>query len=275
MGLLNDIKNQVKKSGSNKNKFTYFKAGTKVRIRFLQDMEDGKKVLFHDSFALGINIPCQTLFDRECEHCDNEDLRHREQYMWSVYNYETKQVEIFMFPVNQCSPIPALVGMYETYGTLTDRDYVITKQGQQQSTSFSVVPMDKVKFKNNKAKPYSESKMLSLLDKAFPDDGEDTDDEDEDEEEQKPKKNKNKDKKSSKSKKHEEEDDEDDEDQDDDDTDDVDYDDMTAKELYTLCKERDIEVKSKQKEAYYIKKLEKYDIREVIDTPDEDDDWNE
>jgi hypothetical protein len=85
-----------------------------------------------------------------------------------------------MSPVNNCSPIPAIVGMYEAYGTLTDRDYVITKTGKAQNTQYSVVPMDKKTFRNNKVKPFSESAVLKILDKAFPFDDA-TDDEEEEE----------------------------------------------------------------------------------------------
>jgi len=273
--LLDDIKNQVKKSGANKGKIMYFASGVKTRIRFLQDMEDGMKILFHDSFEKGINVPCQEIFGKSCSHCDDEDLRHRDQYLWSVWDYEAKETKIILAAVNNCSPVPALVGMYETYGTLTDRDYVITKNGKGQSTSYTVVPMDKARFRNEKAKPFSESKTLSILNKAFPDT--DSDDEDEDvddeyeEEEDKPKKNKKKaplPTKNKKGKKHKdevEEDEEEDEDFDDEDTEDeVDYSEMSAKELYKLCRGKEIKVKPKMDKEYYIEKLEE---------EDEEDDW--
>lgn len=256
MGLVDDIKNQVKKSGTNKGKFLYFKSGTKVRVRFLDDMDEGHKVRFHDSYAAGINVPCQEEFGHECPYCDDDELRTRDQYAWSVWDYDAKEVKILMAPVNQCSPVPALVSMYEAYGTLCDRDYVITKSGQQQSTTFSVVPMDKAKFRNDKAKPLSEQKFLQLLDKAFPcDDNNDDDDE--------PKK---KIKKRSESKDEEWEDDEE-----------KGYEDMSAKELYKLCKSRDIDVETRKPAKYYITKLEEADEEETDDWDDEeeDDDWDE
>ena len=256
MGLVDDIKNQVKKSGTNKGKFLYFKSGTKVRVRFLDDMDEGHKVRFHDSYAAGINVPCQEEFGHECPYCDDDELRTRDQYAWSVWDYDAKEVKILMAPVNQCSPVPALVSMYEAYGTLCDRDYVITKSGQQQSTTFSVVPMDKAKFRNDKAKPLSEQKFLQLLDKAFPcDDNDDDDDE--------PKK---KSKKRPESKDEEWEDDEE-----------KGYEDMSAKELYKLCKSRDIDVETRKPAKYYITKLEEADEEETDDWDDEeeDDDWDE
>lgn len=256
MGLVDDIKNQVKKSGTNKGKFLYFKSGTKVRVRFLDDMDEGHKVRFHDSYAAGINVPCQEEFGHECPYCDDDELRTRDQYAWSVWDYDAKEVKILMAPVNQCSPVPALVSMYEAYGTLCDRDYVITKSGQQQSTTFSVVPMDKAKFRNDKAKPLSEQKFLQLLDKAFPcDDNNDDDDE--------PKK---KSKKRPEPKDEEWEDDEE-----------KGYEEMSAKELYKLCKSRDIDVETRKPAKYYITKLEEADEEETDDWDDEeeDDDWDE
>ena len=263
MSLVDDIKNAVKKSGSNKGKIIYFKPGVKMRIRLLNDMDEGMKVLFHDSFAEGINIPCQELFDRECTHHEDEELRHRDMYCWSAWDYEAKEVKILLAAVNNCSPVPALVGMYDTYGTVIDRDYVITKNGSQTSTTFSVVPMDKVKFKNSKAKPFSESKILSILDKAFPSDEDNESDDDDDKPAKKSSKSK-KDTKKKSSKKAEPEEDDDDND--------LDYDDMTVKELYKLCVERDIKVKPKKDEDFYIKKLKEYDEENSEDEESEDED---
>lgn len=272
MGILDSIKNDVKKAGTSKGKIVFFKEGVKVRIRFLQDMDEGLKILFHDSYAKSINVPCQELFDRKCKYCDDEDLRHRDQYIWSVWDYEAKEVKLFMYPVNNCSPIPALVGMYDTYGTLTDRDYVITRQGRQQSTTFSVVPMDRVKFKNDKAKPFSKSKTLSILDKAFPVDTDDEDTDEDEDDEVLTKSNKKAPKKVSKgkNKKEEVEDDEVDDDTEDGDE----YERMTAIELYKLCKKQDIEVKPKKEKDYYIEKLKEYNGEEDEgDAEEDEDEW--
>ena len=70
---LSSIKNEIKKSGTNKGKFLYFKEDSKIRVRFLNDMEDGLEIKFHDSFQLGINVPCQEEFGRDCEYCENDE----------------------------------------------------------------------------------------------------------------------------------------------------------------------------------------------------------
>lgn len=282
MGLVDKIKADVKKSGQNKSKFIYFREGTKLRVRFLTDMDDGMEVTFHDSFAESINAPCQEHFGRTCPYCDEENLRTRSQYIWSVYNYDTKEVQLFMFPVNNCSPIPALMAMYENYGTICDRDFVISVSGKQQNKTFSVVPMDKVKFRNDKAKPFSEKAILKMLDQAFPCDAGDDEDEDE-----APKKRAPKSTGTKKSRKPEPEPEDDDDDfaaseewEDTDDEDVVDYSEMSAKELYQLCKAREIKVEPKKPAKFYINQLEEWDkAQEDWEDEDEDDyddeEWEE
>ena len=279
MGLVDKIKQDVKKSGQNKGKFIYFREGQKVRVRFLTDMDDGMEVTFHDSFEAGINVPCQELFGKNCPYCDDDSLRTRSQYIWSVWNYETKEVQLFMFPVNNCSPIPALMAMYENYGTITDRDYVISVSGKQQNKTFSVVPMDKVKFRNEKAKAYSEKSILKMLDKAFPCDATEDDDEDEDEA---PKKRAPKSTGKKNTRKPEpEDDDEDDYDNEDwgeeEEDDAVDYSEMSAKELYNLCKERDIKVAPKKPAKYYINQLEEWDAAQEDwgEEEEDEDEWED
>lgn len=281
MGLVDQIKADVKKSGQNKGKFIYFREGQKTRIRFLQDIDDGLQITFHDSYERGINVPCQEHFGRDCPYCGDDNLRTRSLYVWSVYNYEANEVQLFMFAVNNCSPIPALLAMYETYGTVTDRDYVISVTGKQQNKTYSVVPMDKVKFRNAKAKPYSEKAVMKMLDKAYPceDATDDEDDEDEVPKKKRASKSDSTAKKAAKKPEPEEDDDDYDYDEEEDEDDDgiPDYSELTAKELYKLCKERGIEVKPKKPEKYYIKQLEEYD-KAQDDWSDEDEaeeDWDE
>lgn len=260
MGLISKIKADVAKSGSSKGKFTYFREGQKQRVRFLEDMDDGMEVIFHDSFEKGINVPCQETFGKSCRYCDDDSLRTRSQYLWSIWNYEANEVQIFMFPVNNCSPIPALMAMYETYGTLTDRDYVISVQGKQQNKTYSVVPMDKAKMRNEKAKPLSKKAVYEIIRKAYP--AMDTDDELIPEDLPFAKKNtvKNDDEweneEEVKSK----------------------YDGKSTKELYKLCKEREIEAEIKKPLKYYINLLEEYDKAQDDwgDVEDDfDDDWED
>lgn len=267
-GLVDQIKNDVKKAGTNKGKFMYFRPDIKIRIRFLQDMDDGLELVFHDSFEKSINVPCQEVFGRSCDYCDSDGVRTRSQYCWSVWDYEAKEVKLFMFAVNNFTPIPALMAMYDNYGTITDRDYVISVSGKGTSKSYSVIPMDKVRFRNDKAKPYSEKAVMKMLDKAFPCDGSDEDDEDE-----RPARKKSTSKSKAKSKQAEDDGWNEDEDSLPS-TDELEE--MKPQKLYNLCRERDIEVASKKSVEYYVDKLEEWRLdheEEVEDDYDDDQDW--
>lgn len=265
MGLLAEIKNDVKKSGGSKKAFFYIREGSKVRLRFLEDMEDGRKFKFHDSFQEKVNCPCQSeVYGKSCPYCDNDDYRTRYQYAWSVYNYETNKVELFMFPVNNCSPIPQLAAYFETYGTLTDRDYVFSVSGKGKDKSYTIVPMDKAKFRNPKAVPYSEKKILELLAKAFPFEG----DTDEDEPEEKPKK------------KRQQVEDAEDETPWDDTEGGTDYASMKPVELYKMCVKRGIEAEPRKPQRYYVRLLQEADKAEEDwgdseQTEDAEDEWEE
>lgn len=249
MGVLDSIKSDIRKSGNNKGKFIYFRDGEKKRVRFLSDMDDAFEVLMHDSYEKGVNVPCQSIYGKDCSYCNDADLRHRNNYIWSVWDYDSNEVKLLMQAVSRCSPIPALVSMYENYGTLCDRDYVITSSGRMTSKTFSVVPLDKVKFRNQKAKPFTEKQIVSMLAKAFP-----ADDVDEDDDDYTPSKAKSKVKNSTK--------------QDDEwDENDNDYESMTPKQLYNLCVGRNIECEKKKPSRYYINLLEEADKAE--------DDWGD
>lgn len=227
MGLLENIKNDAQKSGQNKAKFMYVRDGGKARVRFLQDMQEGFEIPFHDNYEAGINVPCREFFGKNCPYCGEEGIRTRNQYAWSVWDYEGKEVKVLMYAMNNCTPIASIASMYENYGTLIDRDYVIQRNGKAQNTAYAVIPMDKQKFRNEKAKPFSKSAFMKVLDKAFPDEHKDLIDSEDDDE--------------------------------------VDYTEMSAKELYNLCEERGIEAEPKMKQKYYIDLLEEADSNKDSD----------
>lgn len=262
---LGAIKNEIAKSGASKGKFLFFKEGSKSRIRFLVDFEDGMEIPFHDSFELGVNVPCQEIFGRECEYCNNQDLRTRNQYAWSVYDYEQKEVKILMAAVNNCSPVPAIASAFESYGTLTDRDYDIRRTGKGQNTTYTVMPMDKMKFRNTKIKAMSDEAIKKALDKAYPADNNELE-----EDTGKNKKRNTKENTKPKTKVEEQEEDDWDEEEEQENN----YEEMTAQELFKLCKLRDIDCKPRKTKQYYIDLLEE-DDEENQEDEEQEDDWDE
>ena len=216
MGLTDKIRNAAKNSGANKAKLFYCRDGSKIRVRFLQELDDGYEILFHDSYEKGVNSPCQEQLGKNCPLCGDDSLRTREMYAFSVWNYDIKEVQIMLYAANNFTPLPAIAACSENYGAITDRDYVIECRGKQQNKTFSVIPQDKVKFRNDKAKPYTKSAILKIVDKAFPmadGTGGNIDYEGND------------------------------------------YDEMSVQELYKLCKERDIDVEPRKDKDYYIDRL--------------------
>lgn len=250
---LSDIKSEIAKSGTNKGKFFFLKDGSKARVRFLTDLEDGVEVIFHDSYEKNINVPCQELFGRDCPYCEDDELRTRKMYAWCVYEYESKEVKIMMFAINSFTPVPSLTAAYESYGTLLDRDYEIKRMGSGTSTTYSVLPMDKMKFRNARVKAMSEQAILKAIDKAYPSDL--TEEEDDDEETRKPAK-KTKGKKAPINPPEEDEEESEDGDDWEEDDETPDYESMSAKELYKLCQEKEIDCKMKMSKQYYIDLLE-------------------
>lgn len=237
MGIdIKNMKQEIAKSGGSKRKVLFIKDGGKRRIRFLVDFEQGMSAVFHDSFVKSINCICEKeLGKKKCKFCGNDDLRTRQQYIWPVYDYDANEVKLLVYAVNNCTPIPSLISMYENYGTITDRDYVIERKGSVQNTTYSVVPMDKAKFRS-KVKVPSKDAILKLLEEAFSPDVEVVDD-------------------------------------DDDMTIDYDYIKMSSKELYQLCKERGLDPRPKKSAEYYIDLLEKLDDEEGAN--EDDDDWDD
>lgn len=196
MGLINSMKNQIAKSGSNKKEILYFGKDTVKRVRFLQELDNGYEFQFHNDWDTHVFELCKDPEEHEnCKLC-NEGIAIQENFVWSVWDYDSNSVKLLQFKASGVSPIPALIEMYEEYGTILDRDYKIKKVGQGQGSSFSVTPLDKERFTNKKAKALSKVKVKEILDKAWTSasvenvDGEE--DEDEEEVKEKPRKKKGK-----------------------------------------------------------------------------------
>lgn len=257
MGLLDDIKSEAQKSGSNKSKFFYVKEGEKRRIRFLQDMEDGFKVVIHSSYQDQLTVPCQEVFDRDCRYCERDGMKTRTNFAWSVYDYDADEVKVFMFAVNNCTPIAGITAIYEAYGTLLDRDLVISVTGKATNKTYAVLPMDKSKFRNTKVKPLSYSAFLKVLDKAYPDEESGFE-----ETEKGSNVYKRKDRKGNA-------------DGFENAPDEVDYSGMTPLQLYKLCEKREIEAEPKMKAAYYINLLKEYDDNLFDGEEEEGEEWGE
>lgn len=151
MGILDKIKKEIKRSSSSFNLEFYLKDGDKAKIRFLTDFEDAIGIKWHDKYKDKIDTPCLEYYGKECKFCAGEvdDVRTRENFIWPIWNYEQEIVQFFRFAANSYTPIPQLMTMYESYGTITNRDFQISRSGTSFDISYQVVPMDKSEFKKD------------------------------------------------------------------------------------------------------------------------------
>ena len=189
--LIAEMKAKIAASGTSKKEILYFGKDSVKRVRFLQELDTGYVFEFHNDWAANILELCKDPEDHEnCPLCE-QGIKIYENFAWSVWDYDSNSVRILLFKANGVSPIPSFIEMYEEFGTIMDRDYKIKKVGQGQGGSFVVTPLDKERFNNKKAKPFTKKQMQEILDKAYAkQEVEDDEDEEEDEEEVTSKKSK-------------------------------------------------------------------------------------
>lgn len=190
--LIAEMKAKIAASGTSKKEILYFGKDSVKRVRFLQELDTGYVFEFHNDWAANILELCKDPEDHEdCPLCE-QGIKIYENFAWSVWDYDSNSVRILLFKANGVSPIPGFIEMYEEFGTIMDRDYKIKKVGQGQGGSFVVTPLDKERFNNKKAKPFTKKQMQEILEKAYAKQEveEDDDDEEEDEEEVTSKKSK-------------------------------------------------------------------------------------
>mgnify|MGYP000919175144 CR=1 FL=1 len=183
--LIAEMKAKIAASGTSKKEILYFGKDSVKRVRFLQELDTGYVFEFHNDWAVNILELCKDPEDHEnCPLCE-QGIKIYENFAWSVWDYDSNSVRILLFKANGVSPIPSFIEMYEEFGTIMDRDYKIKKVGQGQGGSFVVTPLDKERFNNKKAKPFTKKQMQEILEKAYAKQEveEDDDDEEEDEEE--------------------------------------------------------------------------------------------
>lgn len=285
MSLLDDIKKDAKKSGGGLGKIFFVKDGEKRRVRFLTDFEDAIKIPWLNCYAENINCPNPEWYGKTNPYSGNEDVREDTMYLWQVYDYDSNSVKPFVYKANNCSPVLNLANMYETFGTIVDRDFVIACNGKGADRAMPVINMDKAKFRQKVSK-LSSKKIKELIVAAYS--------KFQGEVEEEPQyadmstvelyklcKERDIDAEKKQPKAYyvgllERWDEEnnmqsgfDDDDEWDDEKENSDYEAMTAKELFKFCKEREIETKPRLSKEEYIKLLEE------DDAGSEDDEWGE
>ena len=168
--LISTMKERIKSSGISRREVFYIGADSKRRIRFLQELNEGYEYTFHSHWTKGINALCAEQCGLDCLYCEDTDpeMKTYSMYAWSVWDSDANAVQILLYKVTGITPVPQLIEFYEEYGTIMDRDYTIKKTGKGMGSSITVIPGEISKFRNTKAKPYTEKQVKKILAKAFP-----------------------------------------------------------------------------------------------------------
>jgi len=130
----------------------YVKSGEKRRIRFLADADEAIPVTMHSQWneaesKADLQTPCFKHFGKPCPYCKNETINTALNYAFPVWDYEGNMVKLFMYKVSKKSVLVAVAEMAETYNTLLDRDYIISRSGAGFDTTYRVIGGDQSKFK--------------------------------------------------------------------------------------------------------------------------------
>lgn len=164
--------------------------GDSWKVRFLIEPENWLEYFEH--FFDGKYIVCD---DETCPACD-DGVRRSQRFIIPVLMVEENKVACIKLAK---TAYQALERKYQRYGTMTDRDYEITRHGTgQNDTEYEVEPGDKMKVNIARFKPpaphedwegYSFSFIKSMVDaaSAVPETVDDEEEDDEDFEEEKPK----------------------------------------------------------------------------------------
>ena len=184
--LIKQMKERIAKSGTSKRGILYIGKDSIKRVRFLDELDAGQQFQFHNDWDASIFQLCDDMEDHEnCAMCEQE-IALQDFFAWSVWSYDDNAVRILLYKATGVSPVPALIEMFEEFGTIKDRDYKIKKVGQGTGGSFVVTPLDKERFKNAKAKSFTKKQMIDILKEAYPakSDSDSKDDDEEDEEDE-------------------------------------------------------------------------------------------
>lgn len=285
MGILESLKQEAKKGGSALGKIFYVKENDKKRVRFLTDLDEGVEIPWLSCYEKKVACPNPEYFGMTNPYKHDQDIKNEKVFMWQVYDYDANDVKPLIYKHTQCTPVPHLLTAYSTYGTLKDRDYVISCTGSSTSKTMPVMPLDKAKFQQL-AKPLTQKQLNKIIKDAYLRDLDEVEQEEADytqmtarelynlcekrEIEAEPKMNKpyyvnlleewDEQQSATHGYNEAEEDDWGEED-----TKEQDYESMKPQELYKLCKEQKIEAEPRQKKQYYIDLLTK--------TEDDNDEW--
>jgi glutaredoxin len=152
MDLMDDILMDVE--AKSRSLDSVFKIGPneEKKIRFLCEGSVGLSYDFHGRFVkgqgmakYGWSVPCPVSFKKyarnkkvetynktNCPYCQFADdkatsTKTDKKFAWLIWNYTDGCVQVFTFKISDKTPVTKLAKKYKRFGTLLDRDYIVSK----------------------------------------------------------------------------------------------------------------------------------------------------
>ncbi len=138
----------------------------KIQVRFLSDFEDAVILLFHEKFdektKYALRQPCWRQYGKDCPfHVPG--YKDSDRYIWTVFVYEQKVKRMLLVKPTKNSVMNNLVQIYEQFGSLTDRDIIISRNGTGLNTTYTALALDKAPYEGELKKPWTAEKILEYL----------------------------------------------------------------------------------------------------------------
>lgn len=165
--IVDIMREKISESGKKKSDIFWVKKDGSIRVRFLSDLTEAICVKFHEQWKVVNPYPCLEYYGKECPGCADDNMKTTERYCLTIWNYETKRVEPFIYKMNNCTPFPAIVSYYGEYDTITDRDYKIEKHGEGTETTYTVIPLTPKKFIGEEV-AFTKKQMFKKIFEMFP-----------------------------------------------------------------------------------------------------------
>lgn len=137
------------------------KDGESARVRFLVKKEEDA-VFFRQHYINNKYRLCEDVTEDgsgECQYCD-DDNRPAECYAFNVLDRKDGKVKVLQLAIGHAT---AILEFYDEYESISDRDYKISRHGNQSQTRYTFVPMKVAKWDAVEIQAYKDRINLDEL----------------------------------------------------------------------------------------------------------------
>jgi hypothetical protein len=131
-------------------------------VRFLAEFDKAVPVIMHDKWEILRPQPCLKYYDEPCP-VHVEAFRSVTWYVWTVWDYESQSKRVAMWKPTLASPVEDLLDLFDTNGTIMDRDIELRRMGTGTKSRWKIRAQAPTPFEGKLSKPFSEEKTIEIL----------------------------------------------------------------------------------------------------------------